>query len=193
VNPYAPPAPQVSPYPPPPPLPPGGRPTTGVKVLAWFQIVLGALGILAVPCTLGLRGFATGCGPPNALNEKIQNLPYEGGLGIWTYTSLALGAVLSVVLLAAGIGLLGAKPWARLASLVYAVATIVLQAIGQVVAFVFLYPAISDAAAESGGAAGNAAVTGGYIGGICGGLFAFALPITMLIVLTRPSVKAQFV
>jgi hypothetical protein len=193
VNPYAPPAPQGSPYPPPAPVPPGGRPTTGVKVLAWFQIVLGALSIVGIPCALGMRGFATSFGPHDEFNEKIQNMPYEGGLGIWTYSQLAVGGVLAIVLLASGIGLLGAKPWARTSSLIYAVVTLVLQVIGQVVTFVFLYPAITAAAEERGGAAGNAAVTGAYIGGICGGLFAFALPITMLIVLTRPSVKAQFV
>lgn len=164
-----------------------------MKVLAWFQIVLGGLGILSVPCVLGMRGFTSSFGPHDAFNERIQNMPYEGGLGVWTYSQLAVGGLLAVVLLVSGIGLLGAKPWARTSSLVYAIATIVLNVIGQVIAFALLYPAISDAAEQQGGPTAQAAVTGAYVGGICGAGVALALPITMLIVLTRPSVKAQFV
>jgi hypothetical protein len=126
------------------------------------------------------------------MSEKIQSVQYEGGMAVVTYAQLAVGGILAVVLLASGIGLLRAAPWARTSSLAYAVAAIIVNAASQVVAFVFVYPAIGEITQSQGGEAGTAAMSIAYGAGICGGIFSLALPITMLIVLTRPSVKAQF-
>jgi hypothetical protein len=187
MNPYAPP--QSDPSTPPfYPQPPPARPSTGVKVLAVFQIVLGALGLLSAPLTLALRGIAH-----DPVSQRIQEITWGGALGVWMRIALAVGTLLSAVLLAAGVGMLRARPWARRASLLYAGVSFAMQAVGVAINFAVLYPAMDYIAREhAGDPIAQAAVAGGRIGGIFGALLALALPITILIVLTRPSVKAQF-
>ena len=184
MNPYQPPAtPPVEPR----PAPPAGGLTSGVIAIAVTEIFFGGMGLLGAPIALALRGLAH-----DPVSVRIQEITWEGTMGTWMRASLVIGAVLGAVLLASGIGILKRRAWARRAGIAYAGAAIVMQLAGQVVNFTVLFPALEQLSEEyHANRAARAVVMGGWIGGIAGGLFAFVLPTAILVVLTRPSVKAQ--
>jgi hypothetical protein len=105
--------------------------------------------------------------------------------------SIALGAVVCVVLLAAGIGLLRLRPWARMASIIYAIYAILMGLVGMVVNYYFLVqPMLAQAQQKQGAEAAGA--IGGAIGGCIGGCFGLIYPILLLIFMTRANVVAAF-
>jgi hypothetical protein len=185
VNPYKPPAAAASP--PPRPGAPKAALTTGVQAVAVAEIFFGGMGLLSAPVTLALRDLAH-----DPVSRRIQQITWEGSLGAWTRTSLVVGTILAGVMLASGIGILKRRAWGRRAGLAYAVSSILMQVVGQAITFTVLFPAL-DALAEQYAydRAASAALMGGRIGGIAGALFGLTVPITLLVMLTRPGVKAQ--
>ena len=96
-----------------------------------------------------------------------------------------------VALLAAGIGLLKLKPWARLVSIAYAIYGVVMVVVGGVVNYFFLVqPLLAQAHTQPGPAA--AAAIGGAIGGTLGSCFGLIYPVLLLIFMLRADVKAAF-
>lgn len=159
--------------------------SNGVTAVGALMISFGALGLLSAPATFFTRqlGAATGSG-------KIQEVLWSGVLGTWMVVSLSLGALLSVLLLTSGIGVLRRSRWARRASLAYGVAALVLGALGQFVAVFYMYPALAPFI-ESGSVVDRSGAIGGIVGGVVGGIVGMALPIAVIVVMTRPSFKAE--
>jgi len=94
-------------------------------------------------------------------------------------------------LLAAGIGLMMLKPWARLVSIGYAIYAIVFGIVGMVINFFFLVrPMIEHAQQQSGPEA--AVAIGGAVGGTIGGCFGLIYPIVLLIFMFRANVVGAF-
>jgi len=188
VNPYEPPrAPATEPRPAPAQGPAKPGLTTGVQATAVAEIFFGGMGLLGAPLALFFRGMAR-----DPVSMRIQEITWEGALGGWTRVSLGLGTLLAVVLLASGIGVLKRKAWARRSGIAYACVSLAMQVIGLAMTVLVLFPAL-DALAEQYAydRTASAAVMGGRIGGAFGGLFALILPIAVLVVMTRPGVKAQ--
>jgi hypothetical protein len=171
--------------PPPPPLPPPA-PSAGLRLLGIAQCALGAFGLLAAPITVITRVVAQDAG-----SRRVQELLWEGWLGAWTWTSLVLGTLLAVTLIAAGVGVVRGMRWGRSLTLAHGVLAILHVVSGQVVSVVFLYPALWAL-----GTGGNAAERGGAVGGVIGGFFgslvALVLPVIELWVMTRPSVRETY-
>jgi hypothetical protein len=156
-----------------------------VTVFGILNIVfagIGALGILAI----GLLSVA-GHGSYNFMTQVMQ-----GGTlyAAWIKLNMVLGFVSDVVLLVAGIGLLMLKSWARIASIAFAIFSIVMMLIGEVVNCIFpvqtTQPMHGTRTSEAiGYIAGNV----GFLLGIFVGL---VYPILLLVFMRRASVIAAF-
>jgi hypothetical protein len=188
-NPYLPPASTEPRSQPAPTTTTPGQPTAGLKAMGAIQIIFGALGFFSAPLTLLMRNLA-GHDP---VSRRIQEVTWEGGFGMWMRFALFVQTLIAVTLLASGVGVLKLRPWARTSSMVYAIAACVMNVVGQIANFMVLIPElqrIADEHPRSPAAQGGA--IGGMVGGVLGGILGLALPVITLVVMTRPSVKAQF-
>jgi hypothetical protein len=166
---------------------PSPGPSGGLKAMGIVQIAFGALGMLGAPMTLGLRSLAH-----DAASRRVQEVMWTGTLGTWTRLSLGLSTVMALMLLVSGIGVLKLRPWARRLAVGYGLGATALLVVSQIMNAVLLVPALSEMARASHDPVARAGATGGIVGGIVGGLLGLTLPIAVLIVMTRPAVKAQF-
>src|SRR5690348_13589327 len=116
------------------------RPTS-VTICGILNIIFAALGIMG---TLGSLAFFSA----NAdLNNPVIKIIHENpGYALWMKISILLGTIVAIALLAAGIGLLKLKPWARTLSIGYAIYTIIYGIIGMVVNYFFLMKPLMEQA-----------------------------------------------
>jgi hypothetical protein len=157
-----------------------------VTVFGILNIVFAVFGIIGMFASVFLL-FPQA----NANNPVIQIIHDSPAYAAWLKLSIALGAVVCVVLLAAGIGLLRLRPWARMASIIYAIYAILMGLVGMVVNYYFLVqPMLAQAQQKQGAEAAGA--IGGAIGGCIGGCFGLIYPILLLIFMTRANVVAAF-
>jgi hypothetical protein len=162
------------------------RPTS-VTVFGILNIVFAVLGIFSMLAMMAFFAMA-GTSTNNPVIQLIQNNPAYAS---WMKLSLVLGVPVSVILLAAGIGLLKLKPWARTVSIAYGIYAIVMVLAGMVVNYIFLLqPMLQQAHQQQGPQA--AAAMGGAIGGTCGSCFGLIYPVLLLIFMMRPNVVAAF-
>ena len=166
------------------------RPTV-VTVFGILNIVFAVLGVLGALFTLFVLKVM-----PVANNPVLQWINENAILMTWTNVSIALGVAAAACLLAAGIGLLMMKRWARVLSIAYGIYTIIAGVIGVVLTLVLLCKPLLDIdiagksrGPEIAGAIGGA--VGGTIGS-CGGCFGLIYPILLIIFMTRPRVVAAF-
>jgi hypothetical protein len=190
MNPYAPPA--TAPQQPSGyqggPRPAQSGPGTGLMILGVVNMIFGALGLLSLPLVFVTKSLAR-----DPVSRRIQELTWEGGMGIWMRTSLFLGAIMACALIASGYGIMKLKPWARKVSIGYALAAILMAILGQIMSAMFLYPVLTEMLSQgSGDPVKTAGAMGGLVGGIIGGAFALVLPVIILIVMNRASVKEKF-
>ena len=161
------------------------RPTS-VTVFGILNIVFAAFGIIG---TFASLAFFSANADMN--NPVVKIIHENSSYAAWLKICIPLGLIVSVALLAAGIGLLKLKPWARILSIAYTVYAIVFGIIGMVVNYFFLVqPMLAQAQSQQGPQA--AAAIGGAIGGSIGGCFGMIYPILLLIFMTRPNVIAAF-
>lgn len=164
------------------------RPTS-VTVFGILNIVFGTFGLLCTPISLAMI-----LGMPVAGNPVLRVIHGNELYRLWTIGGSLLGIVAAAVLLAAGIGLLQLRPWARLTSIGLAIYNLVAGVlnIGMSV-FVFM-PLVQGVKMGSGAeqAAALGALIGGIAGGVGGSCVGMIYPILLLIFMTRPSVKAAF-
>jgi uncharacterized protein with PQ loop repeat len=116
------------------------------------------------------------------LKEMYDNPQYVA----WMKISMPLSGIASVILLAAGIGLLLLQNWARIVSIGYGVYTI---AVGIVGGFVMLNVFAAILRHHSGSALGIMLI-GSLIGSVIGMVFTLVYPILLIIFMTRPNVVA---
>ncbi|HTR42885.1 MAG TPA: hypothetical protein VMH87_14825 [Pseudomonadales bacterium] len=162
------------------------RPTS-VTVFGILNIVFAGLGLCGTAFSVML--FMPSAATAN--NPVVQIIQSSPAYAAWMKVSLGLGLVVIVALLAAGIGLLNLKPWARTLSIIYAIYTIIMTLVGVVINYFFLIqPMLQKAQGQQGPEAAGA--IGGAIGGFGGGCIAVIYPILLLIFMTRPHVVAAF-
>jgi hypothetical protein len=165
-----------------------------IRTLGVVEIIFGGLGLLAWPMMWGTRVMLEALqslSGRSSGSERIMALMWEGTAGVWMRFTLALSTVLGVVLIAAGVGVIKRRPWARLLSLGYAVVAVLQAIAGVAVNYLYLFPAMSSLG-DSGDPAVRGGVYGGMFGGIFGALFGLAFPVAILIVFTRRDVKRHF-
>jgi len=112
---------------------------TAVTVIAILNFIFGGLGVIALLCisVLGIvviqgSGKMGPRGGPDPIQDMLSAGRQVPGLGLYLVASIMLGLVLSVVLIASGVGLLKLQPWGRHATIFCSVANLLLT-IGSVV------------------------------------------------------------
>jgi hypothetical protein len=159
---------------------------TAVTVFGVLNIGFAVLGIFSLFASYAML-FATAASN-NPVIEVIRENPTYAA---WLKVSLPLGLLSCLVLLAAGIGLLKMKDWARKLSIVYAIYAIVFTIIGSVLNFFFLIRPLLERASQAQGPEAMGAI-GGAIGGSLGGCFGLIYPIILFIFMLRPKIVAAF-
>jgi hypothetical protein len=162
------------------------RPTS-VTVFGILNILFAALGMLSV---LLLAALFTVVG--SSTNNPVVRLIHESSAyAAWLVVSIILGMIAAAALLAAGIGLLNLKSWARIVSIVYAIYALVSVPVSQLVNYFFLVrPLFEQAGHQQQPQVVGAAF--GALGGSIGGCFGLVYPILLLVFMTRPNVVAAF-
>ena len=157
-----------------------------VTVFGILNIVFAVLAVLAMIGTIAMFSM------PAASNNPVVRIMRESpAYAAWLKLTIPLGLLACIVLLAAGVGLLRLKSWARKVSIGYAIYAIAFGLLGIVVNFIFLLrPMLEEAGRRQGPEAAGA--IGGAVGGTIGGCFGLIYPILLLIFMTRPKVIAAF-
>ncbi len=166
----------------------------GLYVFAALQLGWGLYSV----CGIGIGAWMT-FAPPDAItrtaqgtpNPVLQILEKEPVLRYWTYFALGISMLVALGYLAAGVGLILRRPWARTASIICAIVSLVGAGIGLVMQLVYIVPVLYPDLQST-----NATVQGGAIGGLasifgsicCAPVF----PVAGIVVLTRTLIKAQF-
>jgi hypothetical protein len=188
------------------------RPTI-ILVMAILNFVFGAMCSVTQVCGLGsillMRSLGSMPAPPtqkgmpmpNPFQEISTMYDYVPGFYVVSTTYAILTIVLHVVLIAAGIGLLSMKPWARWTCVVYSMVTILLVLANTVYTVQYVQPGIEkwqrDFLAKMAPGAPPPATMGnspfvGSIGAAFGFIMYVAYPLALLIVMLLPMVGAAF-
>jgi len=162
------------------------RPTS-VTVFGILNIVFAALGIVGLLMTTALFSQEAN----DTKNPVIQLIHDNQTYASWMKISVGLGLAASAVLLAAGIGLLALKPWARRLSIGQSIYTLVMSFVGTVVNYIYLVQPLLEQARQKQGPEAAAAL-GGAIGGMIGGCIGAIYPILLIIFMMRRNVVEAF-
>ena len=159
---------------------------TAVSVFGILNALKGATGILGILWTITLFSSRA------AANNPVMKLMLENGKYMkWTKLMTPVGFITCGVLLAAGIGLLRLRPWARKVSIAYAIYAILFLLAMVPVNFFLLYRPMLEQARQLQGPEAIGMI-GGAFGGIVGSVLGFVYPILLWIFMTRPNVVAAF-
>lgn len=161
------------------------RPAT-VTVFGILNIAFALLGVFGI-----FASFAILAASGTSNHPAVAIIRDNPGYAAWLKVSIPLGILSCLLLLAAGVGLLFLKEWARKLSIGYAIYAILFGIAGMVLNYVFLTrPMLERASQQQGPEAAGA--MGGAIGASIGGCFGLLYPILLLIFMMRPNVKAAF-
>jgi len=160
---------------------------TAVTVFGILNIVFAILGILSVLASMVLLLAVHDV----SKNPVVQILQEHPGYALYLKVSAGIGALVCGALLAAGIGLLQLKPWARMLSIAYGIFGLVSVPINTVLSYLYVTKPLLQQAQHQNGPESAAAV-GGAIGGMAGGCFGLIYPLLLLIFMLLPKVSAAF-
>ena len=140
------------------------RPTS-VTVFGVLNIVFAAFGVFGLIASIALLLM-----PVDSNNPVVKVMHESPGYAAWLKIGILLGILSCAALLAAGIGLLRLKSWARTLSIGYAIYAIAFGILGMMVNFIFLIRPMLDQARQQQGTQAAGAI-GGAIGASIGGCF----------------------
>lgn len=161
-----------------------------VLVFGILNLVFAAMGLCGA--VFGGIGLAMAHSPraggmPNPALDAMAAHPVYAA---FSYVSLGLGLVATIVIAAAGIGLLTSKAWGRTLSIVWAVYSLAMTVIGFVLNYVYLFgPMMENTGRMPAGPQRTAAMVG-VIGGFVGLGLALIYPVILLIFMNRPVLVA---
>ncbi|NQU76960.1 MAG: hypothetical protein HQ546_11670 [Planctomycetes bacterium] len=158
-----------------------------ITVLGILNIVFGVFGLFGTVASVAVFALVERGVIPVA--ATIQNSPVYSA---WVKLSIPLGLAACAALLAAGIGLLQLKSWARKLSIGYAIYAIVSCAIGLTINFSLIIPTMFKEAAGSQAPAAIGGAIGGAVGGAVGGCLGLVYPVLLLVFMLRATVVAAF-
>jgi hypothetical protein len=159
------------------------RPTS-VTVFGVLNLVFGVWGALGIAMAAVI--LFSGAFPVGA-----AGIPSSPFLDVWSRSMLLAGLVASGVLFAAGIGLLRMRPWARIASIGYAMYSVVTTVAGLTVNWLFVFRPMLAQLPERGSPETVGAMIG-VIGSFVGGLLGMIFPVLLWYFMTRRQVVAAF-
>jgi hypothetical protein len=152
-----------------------------VKVFGILNLVFAVWGLLGLGFSAAMMVAASsGYFPSNPAYEALNESVF---FTVYNYAMTAAGFVATVVLAAAGIGLLKGRNYGRVLSIGYAVYAIVSAILGMLVNAIFLFPTMFDQ-----GNASTATITGAVVGTVIGGLIGLIYPVLLLVFMTRSNV-----
>ena len=161
------------------------RPTS-VTVFGILNMVFAVFGVFGMIASIAVLMM-----PASSSNPVVKIMQENQAYAVWMKICIPLGLLSCAALLAAGIGLMCLKPWARTLSIGYAIYAIVFGILGMVVNFLFLVPPLLAQARQQHGPEAAGAI-GGAIGGTIGGCIGLIYPVVLLIFMFRPNVVAAF-
>jgi hypothetical protein len=161
------------------------RPTV-ITVLGILNIVFAVFGLLGMIATIALLSAGA-----NSNNPVVNMMRENAAFATWMKISVPLGLLNCVALLAAGIGLLRMKEWARKLSIAYAIYAMVTGLAGTVATFFWVTRPMLERASQAQGPEAAGAI-GGAVGGLVGGCLGLIYPILLLIFMLRPKIAAAF-
>ena len=165
------------------PVPAPSRKPASLMVFGILNLVFGVLGLCSYAC-----GSLMLVPNPDLQQDPFYELIHQSpSYQAFLVVSMGLGSVASIVLIAAGIGLLAAANWGRVLSIVYSLYALAMGIVGIAVNIMFLVVPLMEKGDPSDPAFGTA--IGGAVGGTCGGAIGMAYPIVLLIFMTRPHIK----
>ena len=98
---------------------------TAVTVFGVLNIVFGVMAVTCTPFALITTKLSQrmldNLPEASRMENPVQEMMQSPGFMTYTYVSTAVGMAFGALLIAAGIGLLKLRPWARLVSIGYAV------------------------------------------------------------------------
>ena len=163
------------------------RRPTSVTVFGVLNIVFSVFGGVGLLVSLALFSLKM----EQSNNPVVRLIHENAAYAAYLKASILLGVPSCLALLAAGIGLLCLKPWARILSIIYAVYAVVAGIAGAIVNFFAMFlPMVEQARQQHGQEA--AAVIGGAIGGTIGGCIGLIYPVLLLIFMLLPKITAAF-
>lgn len=173
-------------------------------VMGILNIVAGVFGLLCGACGLIANGFVSlfggvqaPKGEKNPLKELLDHMSREvPGYQVVEIGKPSLVVILSIVVIAAGIGLMMVQSWARWASVFYALATIFLHLVYAVYEIVFVQPAVQRFIAKQQhgpfGGQNPGEQLGSTIGIVMGATVFIVYALALLVVMFLPPVAAAF-
>ena len=165
------------------------RPTS-VTVFGILNLVFGAMGLCGVLWSLAML-YGPIAEQVAKDNPVLREMQANRAFSVYSYVATALGFVFTLVLLAAGVGLLRMRPWGRTASIVYGVYGIFSASAGTLFTFLFVLEPMLEKNQELP-AAERAGVIGGVVGGVFGACFGLVYPVLLLVFMFRGNVVAAF-
>lgn len=168
-----------------------GRPKrpTAVTVFGMLNLMIGVSGV----CCYGLASVLMfiALNPQRWRDNSVLPLMEEYTLyRTINQAGMLLGLVSSVVLIAAGIGLLRLRPYGRTLSIGYGIYAIVINVLLTIFGFMFVFPALFEKANASGGWSSGAG--DGLIGNIIGIGMRLTFAGILLYFMFRPYIAEAF-
>lgn len=174
-----------------------------VLVFAILNIIFGSLGTLAM-CCVGVMTAFLGVAFSNApAGASIPRFPPD--VVVYLAIIVVSHLILSVLLLASGIGLLNMRAWARRASIAYGVVTITMSIINMPVSIIFVAPqmekwqkAVHEETQKQQQLQGirtyqsNQSPFANAVSSIGGAIIGMAYAIALLVVMFLPQVRDAF-
>lgn len=179
---------------------------TAVLVMAILNMVFGGLGVVCGVC--GVAGLMFLLSLPTS--SLMANVPPQDRAAMasafapleqfktFMIGNMVLSIIMAVVLVVAGIGLLKMQPWARWASIFYAVVTIISALAGVYINSAYINPAMEkwqrdmvQKQGQAGAPAPNQQMSN-MASSIGGAVVSMAYSIALLVVMFLPSVTAAF-
>ena len=151
-------------------------------VFGVLHLIFGILGAVGTPLNfISISMINSHDRPPNPAWDVMRDTP---GYMTFYIASLAIGFVMSIVLIVAGMGLLKDKPSGRTLSIWYGFASLLIGVGSTAINFFLLYEPLS----QLGGPEGTIILAIGFIGAAVGAIY----PILTLIFMYRRNVVEYF-
>lgn len=171
----------------PPPPPPASRPPS-LSVFGILNILYGVFGLCGLAGGLAVMFLVDFPQDPAFPNPALDLMKTDANYRLYLQVVLVLGGLMTLVLIAAGIGLLLAKAWGRTLSIGYAWYAIVSGIIGMIFNCAFVFKPMMAAAKEAQGPPAIGTM-GGIFGGVIGGLLGLTYPILLLIFMNLATLR----
>jgi len=157
-----------------------------VTLFGILNFVFAAFGVIGL-----ITSFALFSLPADSSDSVIKLMHQSSGYAVWLKSCIPLGVLSCSALLAAGIGLLRLKSWARILSIVYAIYAIAFCLAALLINLIFMVQPMFQQVRPQQQLVAAVAI-GGPISGTLGELLWPIYPILLLVFMLRPKVAAAF-